>query len=135
MPPIVGQQSAAGGNYRSHFGSGPGSSSSSASGGARQSSGYSSNAQGESSSRPAYHGSTNHSHPEPIRPRGYSTPYASVGNGTGVYGLSHRPRFSGPQNQGSSSQPRSKPAPRPILSPSPEPDSRRFDNKPTTSTS
>lgn len=127
MPPIYGYQNADVGNYRSPFGTGPGSTSSSGSGGVHQSSGYSLNAQGEASTRPMYHGSMIHSHPESIRPQGYSTPYTSVGNGTGTYGLSHRPSFSGSHGQ-SSTQPKSTTAPRTILSPSPEPISRRSEN-------
>src|SRR4051794_19344187 len=99
MPPIYGVQNATVGNYRSSFGTGLENTSSSGSGGARQSSEYSSNAQGESSTAPTYHASTNHSDSEPIRPPGHSTSYASVGKGTGAYGLSHRPSFSGSHNQ------------------------------------
>lgn len=137
MPPpsTNGQQSAGVGNYRSPFGSGPGSSSSRASGSARNSSGYSSNAHGVSSSKAMPLGSNSHPHPQPVRPPSYSKPYASAGNGTGANGVSHRSNFLGAHSQGSASQQRSNPAPRPILSPSPEPDSRSFHNKPMTSTS
>ena len=137
MPPpsTIGQQSAGVGYYRPPFGSGPGNSSSSASGSVRNASGYSSNAHGVSSSKTMPLESNSHPHPQPIRPPSYSAPYASVENGTRANGISHRPTFPGAQSQVFSSQPRSNPAPRAILSPSPEPDSRSFDNKSITSTS
>ncbi|KAL2069578.1 hypothetical protein VTL71DRAFT_14257 [Oculimacula yallundae] len=129
MPPSHGQQTTAYNNFRSPFNNEPGSTSSSGFGGAHQSSGYSSNALREASTRPGLNGSTSRPHPEPIRPSSYPKPSAPV-SGTGKNGLSHRPSFFGSQSQTSSSQPRSIQPPRLILSPSPEPPSRKSDIRP-----
>ncbi|XMA17278.1 hypothetical protein WAI453_010069 [Rhynchosporium graminicola] len=129
MLPSHGQQFDAFSQFRSPLNPGPGSTSSSGSGGARRFLGYSSNAPGESSATPGYQGSTGRSHPEPIRAPSYLKTSATT-NGTGQNGLSHPPSFSGPQIQSSYSQSRSSPAPRTIVSPSPESPSRNSVNKP-----
>ncbi|KAK0120017.1 hypothetical protein ONS95_011434 [Cadophora gregata] len=82
-----------------------------------------------------HQGSNSHPLPKPIRPPSYSTPYASIGSTTAANGVSQRPSVPGFGTQGSSSQPGTDHAPRPLLSPSPEPVSLKLDNRSTTSAS